>query len=119
MMVENAERFGLATLHQLRGRVGRGKDQAYCIFVQGKKSKDGTERLSLLQRSNDGFEIAAEDLKHRGPGELFGAVQSGELTFGLGDIYNDYSVLQLAKEAVDALAQADFILPEVHTKVIL
>ena len=119
MMVENAERFGLATLHQLRGRVGRGKDQAYCIFVQGKKSKDGTERLSLLQRSNDGFEIAAEDLKHRGPGELFGAVQSGELTFGLGDIYNDYSVLQLAKEAVDALTQADFILPEVHTKVIL
>ena len=117
MMVENAERFGLATLHQLRGRVGRGKDQAYCSFVQGKKSKDGTERLSLLQRSNDGFEIAAEDLKHRG--ELFGAVQSGELTFGLGDIYNDYSVLQLAKEAVDALAQADFILPEVHTKVIL
>lgn len=119
MMIENAERFGLATLHQLRGRVGRGRAQAYCIFVQGKKSRDGTERLSLLQRSNDGFEIAAEDLKHRGPGELFGAVQSGELTFGLGDIYNDYSVLQLAKGAVDALEQADFDLPEVHTKVIL
>lgn len=119
MMIENAERFGLATLHQLRGRVGRGKDQAYCIFVQGKKSREGSERLGLLQRSNDGFEIAAADLKQRGPGELFGAVQSGELTFGLGDIYNDYSVLQLAKEAVDALDQADFDLPVVHKKVVL
>ena len=119
MMIENAERFGLATLHQLRGRVGRGKDQAYCIFVQGKKSREGSERLGLLQRSNDGFEIAAADLKQRGPGELFGAVQSGELTFGLGDIYNDYSVLQLAKEAVDALDQADFNLPVVHKKVVL
>ena len=119
MMIENAERFGLATLHQLRGRVGRGKDQSYCIFVQGKKSREGTERLGLLQRSNDGFEIAAADLKQRGPGELFGAVQSGELTFGLGDIYNDYSVLQLAKEAVDALDQADFDLPVVHKKVVL
>lgn len=119
MMIENAERFGLATLHQLRGRVGRGKDQAYCIFVQGKKNREGSERLGLLQRSNDGFEIAAADLKQRGPGELFGAVQSGELTFGLGDIYNDYSVLQLAKEAVDALDQADFDLPVVHKKVVL
>ena len=119
MMIENAERFGLATLHQLRGRIGRGKDQAYCIFVQGKKSREGSERLGLLQRSNDGFEIAAADLKQRGPGELFGAVQSGELTFGLGDIYNDYSVLQLAKEAVDALDQADFDLPVVHKKVVL
>ena len=119
MMIENAERFGLATLHQLRGRVGRGKDQASCIFVQGKKSREGSERLGLLQRSNDGFEIAAADLKQRGPGELFGAVQSGELTFGLGDIYNDYSVLQLAKEAVDALDQADFDLPVVHKKVVL
>nr|WP_314982271.1 ATP-dependent DNA helicase RecG [uncultured Stomatobaculum sp.] len=119
MMIENAERFGLATLHQLRGRVGRGKEQAYCIFVQGKKSREGSERLGLLQRSNDGFEIAAADLKQRGPGELFGAVQSGELTFGLGDIYNDYSVLQLAKEAVDALDQADFDLPVVHKKVVL
>lgn len=119
MMIENAERFGLATLHQLRGRVGRGKEQAYCIFVQGKKSREGSERLGLLQRSNDGFEIAAADLKQRGPGELFGAVQSGELTFGLGDIYNDYSVLQLAKEAVDALDQADFNLPVVHKKVVL
>lgn len=119
MMIENAERFGLATLHQLRGRVGRGRDQAYCIFVQGKKSREGSERLGLLQRSNDGFEIAAADLKQRGPGELFGAVQSGELTFGLGDIYNDYSVLQLAKEAVDALDKADFDLPVVHKKVVL
>lgn len=98
MMIENAEQFGLASLHQLRGRVGRGAAQSYCIFVQGKKSARAKERLELLARSNDGFEIAAADLKMRGPGELFGALQSGELTLGLGDIYNDYSILQMARE---------------------
>ncbi|MGP1349190.1 MAG: ATP-dependent DNA helicase RecG [Stomatobaculum sp.] len=98
MMIENAEQFGLASLHQLRGRVGRGAAQSYCIFVQGKKSTRAKERLELLARSNDGFEIAAADLKMRGPGELFGALQSGELTLGLGDIYNDYSILQTARE---------------------
>ena len=102
MMIENAERFGLASLHQLRGRVGRGKHQSYCIFVMGKRSQHAEERLDILKKSNDGFEIAAADLKMRGPGELFGSLQSGELTFPLADIYNDYSVLQAAKEAVEA-----------------
>lgn len=102
MMVENAERFGLATLHQLRGRVGRGRDQSYCIFVQGKRSETSAERLEILKRSNDGFEIAAADLRMRGPGELFGELQSGELTFRLGDIYNDYGILKDAKALLDA-----------------
>lgn len=101
MMIENAERYGLASLHQLRGRVGRGEAQSYCIFVRGRESRLGNRRLEIVSRSNDGFEIAAEDLKMRGPGELFGSEQSGELTFGLGDIYNDYSVLQTARDVLD------------------
>ena len=101
MMIEDAERYGLASLHQLRGRVGRGSGQSYCIFVQGKQSERGKKRLEILAHSNDGFAIAAADLKMRGPGELFGAEQSGELTFGLGDIYNDYPVLQTAKAVLE------------------
>ena len=77
MMVENAERFGLAQLHQLRGRVGRGQHQSYCIFVCGTQSKEAKERLEILNKSNDGFYIAEEDLKLRGPGDLFGIRQSG------------------------------------------
>ena len=80
MMVENAERFGLAQLHQLRGRVGRGKHQSYCIFVSGSDSKDTKKRLEILNKSNDGFYIASEDLKLRGPGDLFG---SGAVLLGL------------------------------------
>ena len=83
MMVENAERFGLAQLHQLRGRVGRGNLQSYCIFMSGKKDKDTMERLNVLEKSNDGFYIAGEDLKMRGPGDFFGIRQSGELMFKL------------------------------------
>ena len=101
-MIENAEQFGLASLHQLRGRVGRGEAQSYCIFVQGKNSETANERLQVLKKSNDGFEIAAADLKMRGPGDLFGLNQSGELTFALGDIYNDYLVLQTAKKVLES-----------------
>lgn len=104
MMIENAERFGLASLHQLRGRVGRGESQSYCIFVQGRQSARAKKRLEILGQSNDGFEIAAADLKLRGPGELFGAEQSGELTFSLGDIYNDYLILQTAQEVLEQYA---------------
>ena len=101
MMIENAEQFGLASLHQLRGRVGRGEAQSYCIFVQGRNSETANERLQVLKKSNDGFEIAAADLRMRGPGDLFGLNQSGELTFALGDIYNDYSVLQTARNVLE------------------
>lgn len=107
MMVENAERFGLAQLHQLRGRVGRGEYQSYCIFVSTKENKETMERLQILNRSNDGFFIASQDLKLRGPGDLFGIRQSGEFSFRIGDIYNDAAVLQKAAAAVDKLLQED------------
>lgn len=107
MMVENAERFGLAQLHQLRGRVGRGKYQSYCIFMTGSKTKDTKERLDILNKSNDGFKIAAEDLKLRGPGDLFGIRQSGLMNFRLGDVFQDASVLQMANEAVSELAKEE------------
>ena len=74
MMIENAERFGLAGLHQLRGRVGRGKYQSYCIFINASETKKASERLEILNHSNNGFEIANEDLKLRGPGDFFGVV---------------------------------------------
>lgn len=98
MMIENAERFGLAQLHQLRGRVGRGGYQSYCIFINGSNSKESQERLEVLNHSNDGFYIANEDLKLRGPGDLFGIRQSGMLEFKLADVYKDAQVLMLANE---------------------
>jgi len=107
MMVENAERFGLAQLHQLRGRVGRGSYQSYCIFVNTSESPESKERLDILNHSNDGFYIASEDLKLRGPGDLFGVRQSGEFAFRLGDIYNDAEILKQADEAVDLLLKED------------
>jgi len=100
MMVENAERFGLAQLHQLRGRVGRGKKQSYCIFINGKESDEAKERLQVLENSNDGFFIASEDLKLRGPGDFFGIRQSGEALFKLADIYNHSDMLKIAQEVL-------------------
>lgn len=107
MMVENAERFGLAQLHQLRGRVGRGKYQSYCIFMSGSKSKETKERLEILNKTNDGFKIASEDLKLRGPGDLFGIRQSGIMDFKLGDVFQDAKILQMANEAADQLIKTD------------
>lgn len=99
IMIENAERFGLAQLHQLRGRVGRGAYQSYCILVSGKEGKDTMERLEILNKSNDGFYIAGEDLKLRGPGDLFGIRQSGMLEFKMADIFQDARILKDANEA--------------------
>lgn len=107
MMVENAERFGLAQLHQLRGRVGRGAHQSYCIFISSKEKKETMQRLEILNKSNDGFFIASQDLKLRGPGDLFGIRQSGEFSFRIGDIYSDSGVLKQASEAVEALLEED------------
>lgn len=102
MMVENAERFGLAQLHQLRGRVGRGKDQSYCIMVHSTDSRRIRERLEILNHSNDGFYIAEEDLKLRGPGDLFGVRQSGIAGFKIGDVFQDAGILAEAKKAVES-----------------
>lgn len=107
MMVENAERFGLAQLHQLRGRVGRGENQSYCIFMQGNDVQETSKRLEILNKSNDGFYIAGEDLKLRGPGDLFGIRQSGLMEFRIGDIYNDADILKAASEAAGEILSLD------------
>ena len=99
MMIEDADRFGLAQLHQLRGRVGRGEHQSYCIFISGSKSKETKRRLEILNKSNDGFKIASEDLKLRGPGDIFGIRQSGVLDFKLADVFQDAEILKQASEA--------------------
>jgi ATP-dependent DNA helicase RecG len=107
MMVENADRFGLAQLHQLRGRVGRGKYQSYCIFVSGSDTKKAKERLEILNRTNDGFKIAEEDLAQRGPGDFFGIRQSGDLRFKIGDIFADSKALKEASDAATAVLRED------------
>lgn len=107
MMIENAERFGLAQLHQLRGRVGRGEHQSYCIFMQGQEVQETKERLKILVKSNDGFKIAGEDLRLRGPGDLFGIRQSGLMEFALADIYQDADILKEASEAAGSLLKLD------------
>lgn len=107
MMIENADRFGLAQLHQLRGRVGRGDAQSYCIMINTSKSKNSKKRLEILNHSNDGFFIASEDLKLRGPGDFFGIRQSGDLAFQLGDIYQDAAVLQKASDTVKEILSKD------------
>ena len=107
MMIENADRFGLAQLHQLRGRVGRGDAQSYCIMINTSQSKNAKKRLEILNQSNDGFKIASEDLRLRGPGDFFGIRQSGDLAFQLADIYQDAPVLQQASEAVALILNED------------
>jgi ATP-dependent DNA helicase RecG len=113
MMIENAERFGLAALHQLRGRVGRGSVQSYCIFISTKEDPATMERLQVLLHSNDGFYIASQDLKLRGPGDLHTKQairtirQSGDFSFQFGDIYEDADVLALASLAVTRVLTSD------------
>ena len=119
MMVENAERFGLTQLHQLRGRVGRGKYQSYCIFINGSGKKEALERLNILCKSNDGFLIANEDLKLRGPGDFFGVRQSGDFEFRLGDIMNDANILKQASEAVELILNEEVDISDKQRKIII
>lgn len=119
MMVENAERFGLAQLHQLRGRVGRGKYQSYCIFINGSGKKEALERLNILCKLNDGFLIANEDLKLRGPGDFFGVRQSGDFEFRLGDIMNDANILKQASEAVELILNEEVEISDKQRKIII
>lgn len=119
MMVENAERFGLAQLHQLRGRVGRGKEQSYCIFISQSDRPEIMKRLQILNESNDGFYIAGQDLKLRGPGDMFGIRQSGDLHFQIGDIYQDAALLQKASEEADRLLAEDSGLQKPENRALL
>ncbi len=112
MLVENAERFGLATLHQIRGRVGRGDAQSYCIFMETEEKARKNERLEILNHSNDGFEIASEDLKLRGPGDFIGVEQSGAFRFRYADIYQDADMLKNAAADVKKILENDSLLIE-------
>lgn len=107
MVIENAERFGLAQLHQLRGRVGRGEHKSFCYLVAATKSQDSVERLKVMTRTNDGFEIAEADLNLRGPGEFFGTRQSGLPNLRLANLIQDAPLLEAAKAEAKQLAQAD------------
>lgn len=107
MMVENSERFGLSQLHQLRGRVGRGAHQSYCIFINSSDSEEAARRLDIMNKSNDGFKIAEEDLRQRGPGDLFGVRQSGEMIFRIGDIYHDSDLIKAAANDADRILAED------------
>ncbi len=115
MLIESAERFGLSQLHQLRGRVGRGAEQSYCVLLTGHKlSKDGKTRLETMTQTNDGFKIAEVDLKLRGPGDLMGTQQSGVLQLKIADLVQDGSILALARKEAHQLLKEDpkMILPQ-------
>lgn len=114
MVIENAERFGLSQLHQLRGRVGRGAEQSYCILISGQKlSKEGRTRLQTMVRTSDGFEIAEVDLELRGPGDLSGTQQSGVLEMKIANLASDQAILSEARQAVIQIFKED---PQLSTE---
>jgi len=108
MIIESAERFGLSQLHQLRGRVGRGAEQSFCILMTGDKiAKDTVKRIETMVRTNDGFEIAEVDLQLRGPGDLMGTQQSGILNLKIADLARDGQLVVLTRDEAKRLLEAD------------
>ncbi|TMW74062.1 ATP-dependent DNA helicase RecG [Alteribacter natronophilus] len=107
MVIYDAERFGLAQLHQLRGRVGRGSEQSYCILLADPKSETGKERMRVMTETNDGFELSERDLELRGPGDFFGRKQSGLPEFKVADLVHDYRVLEVARQDAARLVESD------------
>lgn len=116
MVIENAEKFGLSQLHQLRGRVGRGSEQSYCILLTSKLNKDAAERIKTMCATNDGFKIAEKDLELRGPGDIEGTRQSGALLFKLANIVNDKQILEVSKKEAENLLIADESLSSLENK---
>lgn len=110
MVIENAERFGLSTLHQLRGRVGRGSEQSYCILLSDSNGETALSRLSIMTKTNDGFEISRKDLEIRGPGEFFGQRQSGLVRFHIANLMTDMEIIAKSKECLDKILAEDELL---------
>ncbi|EDZ95579.1 ATP-dependent DNA helicase RecG [Limnospira maxima CS-328] len=110
MLIENAERFGLSQLHQLRGRVGRGAHKSYCLLMSGSSSPEAKQRLQVLEQSQDGFFIAEMDMQLRGPGQVLGTRQSGLPDFALASLVEDREVLELAREAAQKVIEKDYTL---------
>src|SRR5690606_22772618 len=120
MIIESAERFGLSQLHQLRGRVGRGADQSYCILMTGHKlSNDSKTRLETMVKTNDGFEIAEVELKLRGPGDIMGTQQSGVLNLKIANIVKDKDILRHARYCAQKILKEDPSLSHSKNKVLL
>ncbi|WP_422392078.1 ATP-dependent DNA helicase RecG [Candidatus Enterococcus palustris] len=114
MLIMDADRFGLAQLHQLRGRVGRGSDASYCILVANPKNEMGVERMKIMTETNNGFVLSEKDLELRGPGEVFGARQSGVPQFAVGDIVTDFNILEVARQEASDIWKKEqwWVLPE-------
>ncbi len=111
MLIEHADRFGLSQLHQLRGRVGRGGDQSFCLLMTNTRSETARQRLKVLEQSQDGFFISEMDMRFRGPGEVLGTRQSGLPDFALASLVEDQDVLQLARDAAERIMELD---PTLH-----
>jgi ATP-dependent DNA helicase RecG len=107
MLIENAERFGLAQLHQLRGRIGRGAHKSYCILLETTGEEEALEKLRILEKTSDGFEIAEADLRLRGPGDLLGTAQSGLPPLRLGDVFRDADLMKLARNHAFLIFERD------------
>jgi ATP-dependent DNA helicase RecG len=107
IVIEDADRFGLAQLHQLRGRVGRSDHQSYCVLIANPKSDDGQRRMDIMTRTNNGFLIAEEDLRIRGPGEIYGTRQSGMPSFRVADLVKDMRLLEVARQEAFHLLEQD------------
>lgn len=108
MVIENAERFGLSQLHQLRGRVGRGAEQSFCILMTGAKlGTESKQRISVMCKTNDGFVIAEEDLRLRGPGDIEGTQQSGVVNLRIADLVNDVKILEAARTTAQSIIEND------------
>ncbi len=112
MVIYDAERFGLSQLHQLRGRVGRGSDQSYCILIADPKSEEGKERMRIMTETSDGFVLSEKDLELRGPGDFFGSKQSGLPDFKIADIVHDYRVLEVARNDASRLVNSEALFHE-------
>ena len=119
MIIENAERFGLSQLHQLRGRVGRGRHQSYCVLLSDTQNPDTRERLKVMTRTTDGFVISEEDLKARGPGDFFGKRQHGLPQLRIADLAGDMRLLKEAQQAAEDLLATDPTLSKAENRRVL